>query len=102
MRFDSGPEVFVRANRNYVLTEYVLNENDCSVQEDMTAPFRLHIIDVGLLRTGCVIRGVGQDAPQLPTFLSQMPRKDDLPNHLKAGPPLIWVFGHFWLFCTMV
>ena len=21
---------------------------------------------------------------------------------LKAGPPLIWVFGHFWLFCTMV
>ena len=20
----------------------------------------------------------------------------------KAGPPLIWVFGHFWLFCTMV
>ena len=29
MRFDSGPEVFVRVNRNYVLTEYVLNENDC-------------------------------------------------------------------------
>ena len=25
------------------------------------------------------------------------------PNRcLKAGPPLIWVFGHFWLFCTMV
>ena len=21
---------------------------------------------------------------------------------IKAGPPLIWVFGHFWLFCTMV
>ena len=31
MRFDSGPEVFVRVNRNYVLTEYVLNENDCIV-----------------------------------------------------------------------
>ena len=31
MRFDSGPEVFVRVNRNYVLTEYVLNENDCTV-----------------------------------------------------------------------
>ena len=31
MRFDSGPEVFVRVNRNYVLTEYVLNENDCSL-----------------------------------------------------------------------
>ena len=30
MRFDSGPEVFVRVNRNYVLTEYVLNENDCN------------------------------------------------------------------------
>ena len=30
MRFDSGPEVFVRVNRNYVLTEYVLNENDCT------------------------------------------------------------------------
>ena len=46
-----------------------------SVQEDVTAPFRLHgskvlivrshkkkkknVIDVGLLRTGCVIRGVG-------------------------------------------
>ena len=30
MRFDSGPEVFVRVNRNYVLTEYVLNENNCS------------------------------------------------------------------------
>ena len=29
MRFDSGPEGFVRVNRNYVLTEYVLNENDC-------------------------------------------------------------------------
>ena len=29
MRFDSGPEGFVCANRNYVLTEYVLNENDC-------------------------------------------------------------------------
>ena len=25
----------------------------------VTAPFRLHVIDVGLLRTGCVIRGVG-------------------------------------------
>ena len=31
MRFDSGPEVFVRVNRNYVLTEYVLNENDCTM-----------------------------------------------------------------------
>ena len=30
MRFDSGPEGFVRVNRNYVLTEYVLNENDCN------------------------------------------------------------------------
>ena len=30
MRFDSGPEVFVRVNRNYVLTEYVQNENDCT------------------------------------------------------------------------
>ena len=30
MRFDSGPEVFVLVNRNYVLTEYVLNDNDCS------------------------------------------------------------------------
>ena len=30
MRFDSGPEVFVCVNRNYVLTEYVLNGNDCS------------------------------------------------------------------------
>ena len=29
MRFDSGPAVFVSVNRNYVLTEYVLNENDC-------------------------------------------------------------------------
>ena len=29
VRFDSGPEVFVRVNRNYVLTECVLNENDC-------------------------------------------------------------------------
>ena len=29
MRFDSGPEVFVRVNRNYVLTEYIQNENDC-------------------------------------------------------------------------
>ena len=28
MRFDSGPEGFVRVNRNYVLTEYVLNKND--------------------------------------------------------------------------
>ena len=33
MRFDSGPEVFVRVNRNYVLTEYVLNENDCNWNE---------------------------------------------------------------------
>ena len=32
MRFDSGPEVSVRVNRNYVLTEYVLNENDCITQ----------------------------------------------------------------------
>ena len=31
MRFDSGPEVSVRVNPNYVLTEYVLNENDCSL-----------------------------------------------------------------------
>ena len=31
MRFDSGPEVFVRVNRNYLLTEYArLNENDCT------------------------------------------------------------------------
>ena len=29
MRFDSGPEVFTLVNRNYVLTEYVPNENDC-------------------------------------------------------------------------
>ena len=29
MRFDSGPGIFVRVNRNYVLSEYVLNENDC-------------------------------------------------------------------------
>ena len=55
-----------------------------SVQEDVTAPFRLHVIDVGLLRTGCVIRGVGQDASRLPTFLSQMPIKDDLPKFLKG------------------
>ena len=34
MRFDSGPEVFVRVNRNYVLTEYVLNENDCTAQKE--------------------------------------------------------------------
>ena len=46
----------------------------------VTAP----TIDVGLLRTGCVIRGVGQDAPQLPSFLSRMPRKDDLPKLLKV------------------
>ena len=30
MRFDSGQEVFVRVNWNYMLTEYVLNENDCT------------------------------------------------------------------------
>ena len=29
MGFDSGPEV-VRVNQNYVLTEYVQNENDCT------------------------------------------------------------------------
>ena len=29
MRFDSGPEAFVRVNRNYVLTENILSENDC-------------------------------------------------------------------------
>ena len=29
MRFDSGPEVFACENRSYVLTEHVLNENDC-------------------------------------------------------------------------
>ena len=29
MRFDSGPEVFVHVNRNYLLSEYVLHENDC-------------------------------------------------------------------------
>ena len=23
-------------------------------------------------------------------------------NGLRQDPPLIWVFGHFWLFCTMV
>ena len=40
MRFDSGPEVFVRVNRNYVLTECVLNENDC--------------ISKMLLETGCM------------------------------------------------
>ena len=33
MRFDCGPEVFVRVNRNYVLTEYVLNENDCTSEK---------------------------------------------------------------------
>ena len=31
MRFHSGPEVFVPVNKNYLLTEYVLNENDCNV-----------------------------------------------------------------------
>ena len=36
MRFDSGPEVFVRVNRNYVLTEYVLNENDCTYSATAT------------------------------------------------------------------
>ena len=30
MRFDSGQAVFVRVNQNYVLTAYVLNENDCT------------------------------------------------------------------------
>ena len=30
MRFGSGPEVFALVNRNYVLIEYVLNENDCT------------------------------------------------------------------------
>ena len=28
MRFDSGQEVFARVTRNYVITEYVPNEND--------------------------------------------------------------------------
>ena len=29
MWFDSGPEVFVCLNQNYVLTDFVLKENDC-------------------------------------------------------------------------
>ena len=43
----------------------------------MTAPFRLHVIDVGLLCTGCVVRIAGQDTPQLQSFLSQMQRNSD-------------------------
>ena len=46
--------------------------------------WRIFCIDVGLLRTGCVIRGVGQDAQQFPSFLSQLPRTDDLPKLLKV------------------
>ena len=34
MRFDSGPGIFVRVIRNYVLTEYVLNENDCNTKNN--------------------------------------------------------------------
>ena len=33
MQFDSGPDVFVPVNRNYVSTEYVLNENDCIARQ---------------------------------------------------------------------
>ena len=40
MRFDSGPEVFVRVNRNYVLTEYVLNENDCKTKTPLVTLYR--------------------------------------------------------------
>ena len=32
MRFDPGPEGFVLVNRNYVLTEYVQNKNDCRLK----------------------------------------------------------------------
>ena len=39
MRFDPGPEVFVCVNRNYVLTEYILNENDCTTK----LPWSVHV-----------------------------------------------------------
>ena len=49
MRFDSGPEVFVRVNRNYVLTEYVLNENDCNwednINNDNKYKIRQHLLE---------------------------------------------------------
>ena len=56
----------------------------CSILVFTDIYFGLHVIDVGRLRTGCVIRGVGQDAQQFPSFLSQMPRTDDLPKLLKV------------------
>ena len=44
MRFDSGPEVFVRVNRNYVLTEYVQNENDCTPSSSTNSEVLQHRI----------------------------------------------------------
>ena len=29
-------------------------------------------------------------------------QSEHLLSYLRQDPPLIWVFGHFWLFCTMV
>ena len=58
-----------------------------SYYSTVTGPFRLHVImviDVGLPRTGCVIQGAGQDAPQFPSFLFRIPRKDDLPKLRKV------------------
>ena len=32
MRFDSGPEVLAHGDRSHVLTEYVLNEDNCTLK----------------------------------------------------------------------
>ena len=50
MRFDSGPEVFVRVNRNYVLTEYVLNENVCIQYSHVFKPKNISDAALSLLQ----------------------------------------------------
>ena len=83
MRFDSGPEVFVRVNRNYVLTEYVLNENDCTRKK-----FYQHIRHHGAYTTSNRVMVFHFGSGIIFLFLSFLPSR--LPVPLRAQKSDRW------------
>ena len=50
----------------------------------------------------CFWRGSGSFGSTVVTNINGSTGYLTSETNLRQDPPLIWVFGHFWLFCTMV
>ena len=66
-----------------------------SREDEMVVPPRYLFLGIY-----CII--AFETAMRQQNFAKQNWTEKDNNKEIKAGPPLIWVFGHFWLFCTMV